>query len=104
MNNFKWIVVMGVEEYRDSLNEVFQRSGIEAFSEVQVKGFRFTQSQLDSEEVPSGPMNPVYSVVCFSLIMEDQAKVLMEQINQFNKGHERARALHAFQVNVEAVV
>ena len=104
MNDFKWIVVMGVEEYRDSLNEIFQKSGIEAFSEVQVKGFRFTQSQLDSEEIPLGPMNPVYSVVCFTLVMEDQAKVLMEQVKLFNKAHERARPLHAFQVNVEAVV
>ena len=104
MSNGKWIVVMGVEEYRDSLNEMFLKSGIEVFSEVQVKGFRFTQSQLESEGAPPNLMNPVYSVISFALTEQEQAKVFMDQIKEFNKSHERARLLHAFQVNVEEMV
>ena len=43
---------MGVEEYRDALNEIFLKSGIVVFSEVQVKGFRFTQNQLANDAAP----------------------------------------------------
>lgn len=104
MMDHKWIVVMGVEEYRNSLNELFVKSGIVVFSEVQVKGYRFTQSQLENEEASTDQMDPTYSLVCFALTNEEQARVFMERIKQFNESHQRARALHAFQVNVEEMV
>ncbi len=104
MSDIKWIIVLGVEEYQDSLNELFQKSGIEVFSEVQVKGFRFTQSQLESQDLPPHPGDPVYSVACFALVQQDQAQVFLDKIRQFNQSHQRARPLHAFQVNVEAMV
>ena len=104
MSNGKWIIVMGVEEYRDSLNEMFLKSGVVVFSEVQVKGFRFTQSQLENEEAPLNLMDPVYSVISFALTEEEHSESLLKQIKQFNNSHQRARPLHAFQVNVEAMV
>ena len=104
MSDCKWIVVMGVEEYRKSLNEIFLKSGIVVFSEVQVKGFRFTQNQLANENAPLNIMDPVYSVISFALTKAEHAKAFLEEIDRFNKSNERARPLHAFQVNVEAMV
>ena len=95
---------MGVEEYRDSLNEMFLKSGIVVFSEVQVKGFRFTQSQLANDAAPLNLMDPVYSVISFALTQQEHAESLLKQIEQFNSSHQRARPLHAFQVNVEKMV
>lgn len=95
---------MGVEEYRDSLNKIFLKSGIEVFSEVAVKGFRFTQNQLANDSIPLNIMDPVYSVVSFALTQVDHAKKLMKEIDKFNQSHQRARPLHAFQVNVEDMV
>ena len=104
MTDCKWIVVMGLEEYRDALNKIFLKSGIEVFSEVQVKGFRFTQNQLANDEVPLNVMHPAYSVISFALAELKKAKVLLEEIQKFNQSRERARPLHAFQVNVESMV
>lgn len=104
MNDSKWIVVMGTEDYRDALNEIFLRSGIMIFSEVQAKGYRFTQSQMTNETVPANLMDPVYSLVCFALTESTRADALMSEIETFNQNHERARPLHAFQVQVEKMV
>lgn len=101
--NSKWIIVMGVEEYRDTLKEMFLKSGIVTFSEVQVKGFRFTENQLAGDSVPVNHKDPVYSVVSFALTEADRAKNLMRQIEQFNNSRTTARPLHAFQINVEAM-
>lgn len=104
MKDSKWIIVMGIEDYRDTLNHMFLKSGIVAFSEVQVKGFRFTQSQLADDKSMSSALDPVYSVVSFALTEAERAKSLLNEIDRFNKSQERARPLHAFQVNVEEVV
>ena len=104
MKDGKWIVVMGIEEYRDELNEIFHRSGIVIFSEVQAKGYRFTQSQMTDDTIPVNLMDPVYSVVSFALTDSVQATTLMNEIESFNESNQRARPLHAFQVNVEKIV
>ena len=104
MKGCKWIIVMGIEEYRDVLNEIFHRSGIVIFSEVQAKGYRFTQSQLTNELVPVKLMDPVYSVVSFAMTDSTQATAVMNEIESFNQTNQRARPLHAFQVNVEKMV
>jgi hypothetical protein len=94
---------MGVEEYRNTLNEMFLRSGIKVFSEVQAKGFRFTQSQITTEVVPPA-MDPVYSLVSFAITGEEQAKTFLGQIKRFNNSNQRSRALHAFQIKLEDMV
>ena len=104
MSDFKWIVVMGVEEYRDTLNQMFLKSEIVIFSEVQVKGFRFTQNQLAGELASLSTLDPVYSVVSFALTEAPKATLMLEEIEKFNQSKERARPLHAFQVNVEKMV
>ena len=104
MNDCKWIVVMSVEEYRDAIQNMFLKSGIAVFSEVQVKGFRFTPSQLANEIASLDQVDPVYSVVSFALTEVNHARQLLQKIENFNSSDERARPLHAFQLNVEAMV
>jgi hypothetical protein len=82
---------------------MFLKSGINVFSEVQVKGFRFTQSQITTE-MASPVMDPVYSVVSFAITGEEHAKTFLAQVKRFNSSNQRSRALHAFQINVEDMV
>lgn len=95
---------MGVEEYRSDLNDIFLKSGVTIFSEVAVKGFRFTKSQMSSDSGVVSKMDPAYSVVSFALVEVLKAKNVLSEIENFNKSQQRARPLHAFQINVEAAV
>jgi len=96
-------VVMGVEEYRKDLGDIFLKSGISLFSEVDVKGFRFTQTQLSGDAAPINKLDPTYSVVSFAITGESQAKAVLSAIQEFNDSMQKARPLHAFQVNIEAI-
>lgn len=103
MKDYKWIVVMGVEEYREDLNDIFFKSGITVFSEVAVKGFRYTQSRLEGDSSQDNKLDPTYSLVSFAMTQEDKAKTVLAEINHFNSSMQKARPLHAFQVNIEAM-
>ena len=103
MKDYKWIVVMGVEEYREHLNDIFFKSGITVFSEVEVKGFRYTQSRLAGDGSQNNKLDPTYSLVSFAMTQEDNAKTVLAEINNFNNSMQKARPLHAFQVDIEAM-
>ena len=95
---------MGVEDYQSDLNDIFLKSGVTIFSEVAVKGFRFTKSQMSTDSGVVSKMDPTYSIVSFALVETHKAKNFLLEIENFNKSQQRARPLHAFQINVEAVV
>ena len=100
----KLLIVLGIQEYRDELCELLRTTGINVFSEVDIKGYK-------NEPVVSDPMNwfagsadPDYSVMFMAFIDAPELNNTMKKILELNERDQERKPVHAFQMPVERFI
>lgn len=99
----KLVVILGIEEYNDSLKEIFQKSEIPIYSQADIKGFK-SQNSRENLSWFSNKNIAIYSNMTFAFIEENQTEKLMQYISEFNEKGKISNPFHAFQMNVEQFI
>lgn len=99
----KIIVLMSLSEYREQIRRVLKEHNVEVFSEVDVTGhmadaitrYGFWHTEKDL---------PLYSTLYFSLVPDEKAKEIMDDLEKTEWDESMGRPPRAFQVDVERMV
>jgi hypothetical protein len=98
----KLIGVMSLEKDKKSVRELFEKHGVQIFSEMEISGHTVTTIK-EYGWWPSKTV-PVYSTLCFAIISKLRADEIMEEISRMSESDESGHAIRAFQVDVEKMV
>ena len=97
----KLIGIMSLEDDKNKVKEIFEKHGVEIFSEVDIKGH--TLSTIEKYGWwPSNDLS-VYSSMCFAIIAKYRADEIMEEMSKMS-GDDTVHAIRAFQVDVERMI
>lgn len=98
----KLIIVLSLEAMQKDLERLFNDQGVPVYSEVDIQGFRTSQTQATGWF--GGKNLGVYSLMQFAFVPESQASAFLEAVRAFNETQDEEHPVHAFQVPVEAFV
>ena len=100
----KLIIVLGIKESQDELNEVFRDVKVPIFSKVNIEGLKTQTLPIDMSNWFGNDENPDFSVMFFGFVAKKDAETIMRDIEKLNSNKDRVRPFHAFQLPVEKFV
>jgi hypothetical protein len=99
----KLIGVMSLEENRPDVRELFEKHGVQIFSETEIKG----HTLLTIEKYgwwPTDRSAPMYSTLCFAIVPRLRADEIMAEFEKRAEQDTSAHPIRAFQVDVERLI
>jgi hypothetical protein len=99
----KLIGVMSLDEVKEDVHQLFERHGVQIFSEMEIKGHTLSTIQKYGWW-PTDRSVPVYSALCFAVIPKLRADEIMGEIEKLADKDESAHPIRAFQVDVERMI
>jgi len=99
----KLIGVMSLDEDKDRVHELFEKHGVQIFSETDIKGH--TTSTI--EEYGWWPAErdvPIYSTLCFAVVPRLRADDIMAELEAAARKETAHHPIRAFQVDVEKMI
>ncbi len=97
----KLIVVMTLEQYRDSIRKIFEKQEVHFYSEIEIVGH--TLCKMRSWWTADKDL-AVYSNLYFAVIPKEKADEIMAEIAGLAEESGEEHPPRAFQVNVEKMV
>ncbi|MEJ2719875.1 MAG: hypothetical protein P8181_01865 [bacterium] len=99
----KLIGLMSLDDAKEDLHTLFEKHGVQIFSEMEIKGHTLTTIQKYGWW-PTGRSTPAYSTLCFAVIPRLRADEIMDEIEALAAKDQSAHPIRAFQVDVERMV
>jgi hypothetical protein len=99
----KLIGVMSLEENKENVRELFEKHGVQIFSEMEIKGH--TLSTIEKYGWwPTDRSIPIYSALCFAIVPKLRADDIMAAIEKRAEQDTSVHPIRAFQVDVERMI
>ncbi|UCG51333.1 MAG: hypothetical protein JSW58_14245 [Candidatus Latescibacterota bacterium] len=99
----KLIGVMSLEKEKDAIRKLFEKHGVQMFSEIGISGH--TVSTIEEYGWwPSDGDVAVYSTLCFAVISKYHADEIMNEISKLAEAEDSVHPIRAFQVDVEKMI
>ena len=99
----KLIGVMSLEENKANVRELFEKHGVQIFSEMEIKGH--TLSTIEKYGWwPTDRSIPIYSALCFAIVAKLRADEIMAEIEKRAEQDTSAHPIRAFQIDVERMI
>ena len=99
----KLIGLMSLEEDKETVHELFEKHGVQLFSETEIKGH--TLSTIEKYGWwPTDRSVPVYSSLCFAVVPRLRADDIMAEIEKRAERDSSPHPIRAFQVDVERMI
>lgn len=101
----KVVIIFCVSSFYDDLKKIYRTSGVDAYSEFDVKGFT---RKHDKDGVATNwfaSSKEYYdSIATFAFLSEEKGAELMSQILKFNKELDCCSPMHAYMLDVEKFI
>ncbi len=102
----KLLLILSIEEYKDSVRKILAREGVPVYSETDIHGFKVGNSSTDLSNWFAQAPQGTFSKLFFSIQSEDSVKRVMKAIEDFNREDESNEnyPIHAYQLGIENYV
>lgn len=98
----KFLAVMGHEETRPLVRELFRKHRVTMFSNISIRGCNCQPTEFEEEAWwPSEESIGAYSSLCFAILDDDKALEVMEEIKERPVAVDPNFPARAFLMNVE---
>ncbi|ACF12313.1 conserved hypothetical protein [Chlorobaculum parvum NCIB 8327] len=98
----KLLAVMGHEETRPLVRELFKKHRVNMFSNISIRGCNCQPSDFESQSWwPADESIGAYSSLCFAILEDDKAVSIMEELESKPVAVEPNFPARAFLMNVE---
>jgi len=98
----KLLAVMGHEETRPLVRELFKKHQVYMFSNISIRGCNCQPSDIESQAWwPSNESFGVYSSLCFAILDDDKAVAIMAELEERPIAKDPNFPARAFLMNVE---
>jgi hypothetical protein len=99
----KLIGLMGQIQYRQAMREIFEKHGVQIYSEIEIAGHTAETIRDFGFWVTDGDA-PVYSILLFAVVSKEKADEVMGDIACYSDGCDPKYPPRAFQIDVEKMV
>lgn len=97
----KLLLVTSVKSYQKEAAKLFKQSGIKAFSNADINGFKSLDESSIQDNWFSGTAENVKSVLFFSFANTDEINRFLQLLDEFNAHLESDNPLRAAVLNIE---
>jgi len=101
----KVVIIFCVKAFYDELKQIYNKAGVDAYSEFDVKGY--TKKQGGKCEAPNwfaSSKNHYDSTATFAFLSEEKGDDLLKHIETFNSGIDCCSPIHAYMLDVEKFI
>jgi hypothetical protein len=99
----KLIGLMSLAEDKEVIHQIFERHGLEIFSETAINGHTISTIEKFGWFASRGDA-PYYSTLCFAIIADDRARLIMDAIERLSRENPSDHPIRAFLVPVERMI
>lgn len=100
----KFLIVTSVKQYEKELLNLFKKSEIIAFSNVDINGFKATSVENLIDNWFSNSSDKVASSLFFTFTEKDKIAILLAEIKQFNQQKNLINPLRAIVLDVSQFI
>ncbi len=97
----KLLVITAVKSYEKQAVRLFKKSGILAFSNTDINGFKTSDQEDLIDNWFSSSTENVKSILFFTFSEEEKINFLLEELEKLNKTVESGNPLRAIVLNIE---
>ncbi|MDM8161885.1 hypothetical protein QUH73_18860 [Labilibaculum sp. K2S] len=101
----KVVIIFCVSAFYNDLKKIYRNSGVETYSEFDVKGFTRKYDKDGAATNWFASSKEYYdSIATFTFLEEEKGSALLNQISKFNQELECCSPMHAYMLDVEKFI
>jgi hypothetical protein len=100
----KLVALMGHEETRSKVRNLFKQHEVVMFSNVSIKGCNCEKKSFPQSWGPSSEMVGTYSSLCFAILEDAKAEAIMKHLEEHPIADDPAFPVKAFLMNIEKFI